>query len=626
MSKKTDLRTFVEQRPWISTLAAVLGMVVFLVQALYYAHYFDVTMDEGTYLMKGLLFLRGDYRPFEDYGPWTNKMPLAFLIPGAAQMIFGAGLRTGRYFSVFLSMLMLVGTWLAARRLAGRWWAALVVGVMAVSSGAIVYTSQAISQVISACLLAWMMVLVLGGDRPVWQVLLGAALGTLTVMTRQNLLPVVPVLILYIFWQYGRRTGWLAVGVSAVLLGGFHALYWPDIIKIWLPWTPKFIIEWFDLSRFSIGGLKSIAAVNLSFWTRFQVFWEGFRIYFAMLTGVVIGLLNWPRRQDWKSPAAFKSAVLLLVLFAVLFASHLWAALMNDYCIYCYSGYIAFFAPIGLILVILLASQPRQRQPGWLAQLLMLGSLVIIAGGTGLNAYKMFGDWLMKMSVPRVRDLTIQAGTIELWKLFENKFSWGYEFLERLLPGLFVAGVTLIFIILFALVYFIWLRRKTNAAFATLVSIVLVTAGSLFSLFPMPGGAKSELYCQEDVIAAHEKVGAYLREAIPQGALVYWENDVSPLPLLYMGEVRLFPAQLNHEHNRRNGGDPDKLARLGYWNEELALEWSGQADYLLIADLMVEDLRQKGIIQAGMDEQQPAPQLMQCRRQSIIHIFQNPRP
>jgi len=44
-----------------------------------FAHATISNLDEGAYLLKGLLFAGGEYRPF-DPGIWTNKAPLAFLI------------------------------------------------------------------------------------------------------------------------------------------------------------------------------------------------------------------------------------------------------------------------------------------------------------------------------------------------------------------------------------------------------------------------------------------------------------------------------------------------------------------------------------------------------------------
>ena len=44
----------------------------------------------------------------------------------------------------------------------------------------------------------------LGEDRPLWQIILGSILAALAVLTRQNMAPVLPLLVLYIFWQHGK--------------------------------------------------------------------------------------------------------------------------------------------------------------------------------------------------------------------------------------------------------------------------------------------------------------------------------------------------------------------------------------------------------------------------------------
>src|SRR3990172_8033653 len=87
---------------WIT----ILGGLAYLSQSLVYAHTQFSLLDEGAYLYKGYLFATGQYRLYQDYGPWTNHMPLAFLIPGYVQVLFGPGLRTGRYLAVGLSLLL----------------------------------------------------------------------------------------------------------------------------------------------------------------------------------------------------------------------------------------------------------------------------------------------------------------------------------------------------------------------------------------------------------------------------------------------------------------------------------------------------------------------------------------
>ena len=66
----------------LAGVLALLGACVYAIQSYIYAFRLTSMLDEGAYLYKGYLFVSGLYRPFQDFGPWTNKAPLAFLIPG----------------------------------------------------------------------------------------------------------------------------------------------------------------------------------------------------------------------------------------------------------------------------------------------------------------------------------------------------------------------------------------------------------------------------------------------------------------------------------------------------------------------------------------------------------------
>ena len=129
------LKTFIRRiasTPWVAEILAGLGVLLYVLQSSLYIHQIIPTLDEGGYLYKGYLFATGVYKPYQDFGPLTNKMPLSFLIPGWVQAVFGPGLRSGRYFAIFLGVLMLLGLWLAVRRLSGHWWAAAVVWAVAI--------------------------------------------------------------------------------------------------------------------------------------------------------------------------------------------------------------------------------------------------------------------------------------------------------------------------------------------------------------------------------------------------------------------------------------------------------------------------------------------------------------
>lgn len=66
---------------WPALVAAALAAVVYAVQSWHYAHTQLSVLDEGAYLVKGLLYALGRYLPFQDFGPSTNHMPLAFSFP-----------------------------------------------------------------------------------------------------------------------------------------------------------------------------------------------------------------------------------------------------------------------------------------------------------------------------------------------------------------------------------------------------------------------------------------------------------------------------------------------------------------------------------------------------------------
>lgn len=607
-------------RVWVARMLSILAALLYLAQSVYDAHYHDVSMDEGTYLMKGVLFNTGVYRPFQPYGPWTNKMPLAFMIPGLPQIVFEPGLRTGRYFAVFLSVLMLLGLWWLVRRLRGDWWAALTVVVMALSGENISYYSGALSQGLVACMLVWVLVLVLGEDRSLWMTTSGAVLSALIIMTRQNMLPVVVFVVAYIFWEHGWRAGAVATAATVLVLGVFHAMYWPEIMQIWLPYLPGFVRQFFSEVVIKTGGAVSVSTQTFNTLSKIYVFWEGFRFNFFALVGSVACWIFWPKRKAWRKGSDFKMAVFLSLLLMVLIAAHLWASFFKNYCLYCYPGYLAFFIPASFVLIPICA--PHWHKPaGWIRQVTAVVFVLISFVGIGFGAYQVLDEIILNIQVPRMRNMRFLPGTVELWRFLNNKFGWPYEALQQALPtaaGL-LAGCVFVFIVFWVL--------KTNqkhplVSFGYYLLVAFWVVGTLFSpTRVLAAGDVTAQFCSGDVIASHEAVGAHLAELIPPGALVYWKNDVSPLPLLYLPGRRIFPPQLNHWYSYVRGGDPDAVYRKGYWNEELSVQWMYEADFLLIADKYVDDFNKDQEFQGRVDELTPTPLTVPCRENSIIHIF-----
>ncbi len=206
--------------PWLPAVLTIAGFLTYILRSVEIARTKTSFLDEGLYLYKGYLFVNGLQPPFADYGVWTNHAILSFLIPGYVQKWFGAGLETGRYFMIFLSLFTLLGLWVFAKRWGNAWWAAGVVWVMVLNPAEIKIHTLAISEGLVAALLVWIVLLAVGEKRPLWQILLSAALTAPLVLTRENMAFVPPILFLYIFWQHGWKAGLLAMLCAGSLVSG----------------------------------------------------------------------------------------------------------------------------------------------------------------------------------------------------------------------------------------------------------------------------------------------------------------------------------------------------------------------------------------------------------------------
>ena len=73
---------WIKSKNCIADAISFLAVLIFLVQIWIYASNRKSSLDEGAYLYKGFLFVSGQYRIYQEYGPWSNHMPFSFLIPG----------------------------------------------------------------------------------------------------------------------------------------------------------------------------------------------------------------------------------------------------------------------------------------------------------------------------------------------------------------------------------------------------------------------------------------------------------------------------------------------------------------------------------------------------------------
>jgi hypothetical protein len=559
---------------WTADAVALIGLALYFVQAMVFAHTMVSNLDEGAYLLKGILFATGKYHPF-DPGISTNKAPLAFLIPGYVQLLFGAGLRTGRYLAVFFGVMTVLGTWVAARRLGGRWLAAGAVWVFALSPTVIKFYSGGATQSTIACLLAWALALSLGEKRPLWQLILSGFFAGLTMLVRQNMLPFLPLLAVYAFWQHGWKSlGLLISGITVVV--AVHVLYWPEILQLWY-WVPFIRVPAEVLYS---GGGTTIWKPEINIDSRLLSVFQAVRFHFIPLVGSVISLLLLPKLSKWKSRADFRMSLFLLVLFWGLVYMHAMAAIGQDYCVFCFSPYIAFFNVAGILLLVVSVKSWNWR-PSLAVQILLIVGLLVIFTGMGFSAFEDLGNPLLNLPAPRIRNFEILPGFVTWWEILSNKFHISRNSAMRYASAVFgfLAGglVTLIS-------YWVWrrLRLVSSVRFgaffaASILVLQLVTA-------PVLHGSFAARDCASDVILANEQIGRHLQGIIPQGSLVYWAGGLSAAPFLYLPGVNIFPPQINDGYSFLSNGDTAELFKFGWWNEEMDAEWKASADFFIVED------------------------------------------
>lgn len=618
------LAVHLTRNPWLPQVLAILGGVVFFTQLWIFAHMQSSVLDEGLYLYKGLLFASGRYQPFQANGPLTNHMALAFLIPGFVQHWFGAGLRTGRYFAILISMFMLIGMWIASRRMGGKWLACGAVWAVALNPAVAKISSMAISEGLIACMMVWVIVLVIGEERPLWQVILGGGLAAILVMTRINLLLTLPIVLIYIFWQHGK---WAGIGAS-LLGGGFfillHALYWPNVLRLWAYWLPSqltpFLADW----QSPAGATPSWDPHPPPF-SRMMSFLQSFRIHFLSWLGVIAGILLWPQKNGWRSSAHRRGAILLLALFISGAGMHAWASLINDYCVSCFPLYTAFFSSMGILfLVTILAS--RKSEISRIRQVIVVLLVLLISTSIGFSAFRDLNqvkpELAEKANEIKVTSFLI-ASEPDLWLVLSEKLDLAEETAHQLvkaIPATILGGMIGVAII--AIVWLVWQSRSRRPQFGLLLLSVFMIIGLLLTPTRVLGGGYTLYDCSGDTITAYEEVGAHLAQTIPANSLVYWKGGLSPVPLLYLPDIRIYPAQLNGDYSLRETGDEDALLRYGWWSMTLAEKWVSEADIVLVEEQFYNGWLKKAIRVANYSELPISPPTSFCRKDSQIHIFQ----
>jgi hypothetical protein len=598
--------------PWLPVLLAMAGFVAYILRAMEIARTTTSYLDEGLYLYKGYLFATGQQIPFADYGVWTNHAILSFLIPGYIQKWFGPGLETGRYFMILLSLFTLLGLWVFARRWGNAWWAAGAVWVMALNPAEIKIHTLAVSEGLVAAMLVWIVVLAVGAERPLWQVLLGAALTAPLVLTRENMAFVPPILFLYIFWQHGWRAALLAGLCAGVLFLAGNALYFPNNLKFWADRAPDSIFTFLrDWKRPDVGGSSLPEPEESNLYRMILYFWLVFRLHFVALVSAVVVWLLLPFRLVPLLSERMRAVIFLSVLLIVLYVAHVQASFFGEFCISCILLYVGYFDFLGLMMLVIAAPLLlKQLTPLRQAVVFAVSALLIL--GIGFSAHEDLSSDFAKRMIERL----------------DGTYLWGALIYYIDLPHLllfrvtFVLLVSALVIVTGAILLGSLRRRFTGGRLGILALNLLLILGLILSPTKVLGAGSDFFDCAgEDVFASYRRAGAELSQVIEPGSNIYWEGRLLAI-FLYLPDVHIYPPQMNHVHSYFTGGDSDTLFRFSQWNDDLARQWLVEADTILIQNTEKVYLTEEMLESGEFVKVASAPRAEKCRWESVIQVYQ----
>jgi hypothetical protein len=437
----------------------------------------------------------------------------------------------------------------------------------------------AVSEVIIACMLAWICVFVLDEKRPLWQIILASIISAIAVLTRQNMVVILPLFVLYIFWQHGKQKGlWAFITTTFVFLL-IHIYYWPRVLMIWTPWLPESLTPFLDVFRLP-AETTPIWNPNIDFANRMNSFFQAVRYHFIPIIGSMFALISFPLRTDWKVVPAIRAAIFLAVSYVILVLMHGWASLASQYesysCVFCFTNYLTFFDPLGILFFIIALAYAWKYHSNFVLKTFIIIFIIAIATGIGFSLFEQVGTSLLNFPMPRFREGQFIAGTTTIESIL--KYGLNFELVQT--KRFISASIGLIIGLIVLLISFlIWQKSKQTKAPLILANTFLIIG---FLLSPILNLGEGKIDCQTDIIRDHEELGKYLSSIIPQDSLVYWDGGNAFTPMLYVPQAKIFPPQINNGYTYYIGGDPDILYSFSHWNAELDARWKSEADIFII--------------------------------------------
>ncbi|MCB2178489.1 hypothetical protein KQH61_03650 [bacterium] len=615
----------------IFIVAALLGFAFYLSRSIQYAQTIPSNVwDESGYVYYGWLFTSGKFAPFEDFGPWTNQMPVSYFLPGLAQMLFGVGLRSARYMSVLMGALTVLGLALAANRARSAGWAALIVWAVALNPGWVKAFSQVFSQGMVSFFFAWVIFFLVKKYPENWELFAAALLASLASMTRINVLPFTAMVVLYIWFAHGRKAGFWAILGAAIPFAAIHLLYWPDILKIWSYWIPSQIFP--PIADYRSPWREVFVPDNFSWWPVSawwndpqHLVWRGIdalgnalRANFIAWFGVVLTLFLFPAQRDWKSRQDRELTIFFIISFFIMLAFHLWAALGANSCFFsCLPGYFMFFNLLGIFAVVMSAPSWKKRTKV-LPYLIFLALCVLTLVAFEFQNQNDFRDLRYTIVADVLNgdpaklqnnDTAATEPTGAFWDFLQEKtgfdsyrwlrFLWLNEFFTRVLW--WIIPLTIVVLLPWGSYKLLHALGADPGAYRSFNLAFLLVFGAIFAGIQLFGQSLDVTTCDANIIDRQEEIGTLLAETIPAEAQIFWDVK-SDIPLLYMDYTLPYMPQSHFRFTYLGDqpADQDLMQKYGWWNYDLGQEWITQSDYVVTENRLYDGLwGWESLVEAG---------------------------
>ncbi len=474
-----------------------------------------------------------------------------------------------------------------------------------------------------ACLLAWSLLLVLGERRPLWQIITGAFLTGILVMIRQNLIPVIPLMAGYIFWQHGKKAGFWALAGCLLPILVIHVVYWSNILEIWATWLPPSLTPFLNAFRPPVIGF--ITGISVSFADRLSAFLQGIRFHYFTMVGFIVTLFLWPKRNEWTRQSDRRIAIFMALLFAVLALLHAWASFLvtDPYCTFCFTPYLAFFdITVFLLIAVSISAWKKQVSKIYLAVIILF--LLILSAGLGYASFETFGTWLLSIKFPAITrglDPHLWTPFITIWDILANKYKVDYWTSRLYVPIVVSLIMGVIFLFTAILVHRKTIKKPIWAGKYSLGTWLLIASLGLgVILSPLMGGSYRENgICDADSLQVNEIIGKTLDSLVPAGSQVFW-NVRNAVPLLDAPDINIYYPQIYANSTFAEIGNSEQLLKFGYWNEELARRWWEEADYIVTETNWAQAYRPADFDPSLFETFQTIPP-NPCAPQSYLLIF-----